>query len=277
MQPTNQPAVLPIDQELPAKIAVRIMNNLSDAARLERIADVRIGLGYTAVMLADDSVGVAFTFSHQAQGGCAIFNGLRPLVNRPASDLLALLPSPDRIEAAVGLACANALINRDRPDYLDGDILDYLQIRPEDHVGMVGHFGPLVSTVEQRARKLTIFEQVTHASEKIRPAAEAEQTLGQCQMALITATSIINHTIAGLLKAARGCREVAILGASTPLLPEAFAGEKVTMLSGVVVQKTAPVLQIVSESGGMHQFRPHLRKVTLRITNPQTETLRATK
>ncbi len=90
------------------RVAKRIVSCLLEAASRARVFDVRIGLGYTAVMLVDGRTGVAFTFRDQAPGGCAMFNGIRPLSTRPAADLLVLLESQDTIEAGVGLACANA-------------------------------------------------------------------------------------------------------------------------------------------------------------------------
>jgi uncharacterized protein (DUF4213/DUF364 family) len=90
--------------------------------------------------------------------------------------------------------------------------------------------------------------------------------LPRCQIALITATSIITHTVDSLLGAARGCRHVALLGASTPLLAAAFSTARVTTLSGVVVAAPEEVLRVVSEGGGMRQFGPHVRKVTLRAS-----------
>ena len=250
-----------------AGVAARIVTRLLDSARATLVSDVRIGLGYTAVMVEGGSVGVAYTFRDQARGGCSVFTGIRTLASRPASDLLVFLESRDPIEAGVGLACANGLMNRDRDGYLEGDVLDHLDLRPEDHVGMVGHFGPLVSTIQSRVRSLTVFGRVDQPSGFLRPQEEAEDALPRCQVALVTATSIINHTVDGLLKAARGCREVAVLGASTPLLAQAFSAEKVTMLSGVVVKEPTEVLRIVSEGGGMRQFSPHVRKVTVKGIN----------
>jgi uncharacterized protein (DUF4213/DUF364 family) len=218
-------------------------------------------------LLEGGGLGVAFTFRDRAKGGCSVFSGIRPLSKRPASDLLVLLVSQDPIEAGVGLACANALANRDGSGFLDGDLMAHLDLRPEDRVGMVGHFGPLVGQIQQRARSLIVFERVDRPSGLLRPADEAKETLPQCQVGLITATSIINHTIDGLLRAAADCREVAILGASTPLLPAAFAGEKVTLLSGVIAKDPEEVLRIVSEGGGMRLFRSHVRKVSLKSTS----------
>jgi len=257
--------------------AKRLIAGLTNAAQTVVVDDVRIGLGYTAVKLAGDRTGVAYTFRDQAQGGCSVFHGLRPLVGRSAADLLPLLESPDAIEAGVGLACANALANHDDPAQLGGDILDHLAIGPEDEVGMVGNFGPLVAELQRRARSLTIFERVSPPTVLLRPQEEAISMLPRCQIALITATSIINQTIDALLDAVRGCRQVALLGASTPLRANAFAATNVAMLSGVVVTAPDEVLRVVSEGGGMRQFSPYVRKVTVKVPPPEPSLERSTR
>lgn len=251
-------------------VAAGLVSHLLDAAMETRVSDVRIGLGYTAVMLADGRTGVAFTFRDLAEGGCSVFRGIRPLSTRPAADLLVLLESQDAIEAGVGLACANALANNGDPAHLEGDILEHLSLRRDDHVGMVGSFGPLISTIQERVHSLTVFERIEHPSGLLRPQKEALEVLPSCQVALITATAIINRTVDGLLEAAAGSREVALLGASTPLLAEIFDARKVTLLSGVVVKQPKEVLRVVSEGGGMRQFSPYVRKVTVRVGTPKS-------
>jgi uncharacterized protein (DUF4213/DUF364 family) len=263
----------PPDETARASVAARLVSRLLDAAASARAADVRVGLGYTAVLLDDGRAGLAFTFRDLAPGGCSALEGSAPLCGRPAADLLALLESGDTIEASLGLACANALANRDRPDQLAGDVLDRLALRPDDRVGMVGHFGPLVEPILGKARSLTVFERVDRPTSLIRPPEDAEEELPHCEVALITATSIINHTVDGLLHAARGCREVVLLGASTPLLPEVFAAGEVTLLSGVVVRDPPEVLRVVSEARGMRQFGPHVRKVTVRAGGSRGPTM----
>jgi uncharacterized protein (DUF4213/DUF364 family) len=248
-------------------VAVRIVGRLLGAAREARASDVRIGLGYTAVLLDDGRAGVAFTFRDLAPGGCCAFGGVGSLRGRPAADLLVLLESRDVIQAGVGLACANALTCRAEAAYLEGDVLDHLELRSDDRVGMVGHFGPLVEPILARARSLTVFERVDRARGLVRPQEEAESTLPCCQVALITATCVVNHTIDALLKAARGCREVVLLGASTPMMPEVFDGAPVTLLSGIVVREPGEVLRVISEGGGAREFGPYVRKVTLQGVN----------
>jgi len=84
-------------------------------------------------------------------------------------------------------------------------------------------------------------------------------------VAVITSTSILNHTVDAILNAARTCREVVLLGASTPILPEVFTDTPVKILSGVVVTDTEKIMRIVSEGGGMRLFKNYIRKVNVRL------------
>lgn len=240
------------------------------------VADARIGLGYTAVLLASGELGLAYTFRDEVKTCCTAFRGPRPLAGRPAGELLPLLESESPLEAGVGLACANALAARrralapqnDGQRLHGGDVLEEIDVQPEDQVAMVGHFEPLVEGLRRRVRSLTVFERLSEPDGDLRPAREAIALLPTCQVALITSTSIINHSVDELLGACAGCREVVLLGPSTPLLPEVFLGTAVTLLSGVQVVQAARVLQAVSEGGGMSEFRPHVRKVNIRLERP---------
>jgi uncharacterized protein (DUF4213/DUF364 family) len=247
------------------RVTERIAEILAGKAREKNVADVRIGLGYTAVLLDDGCAGVAYTFRGEAGGGCSVFHALRPISGRPAFDLLSLVESADPIEAAVGLACANAITNRQDRKFDVGDILDHLDVGPDDSVGMVGHFQPLVGRLKERCGSLTIFERIEEPEDNIRPVKEVGDLLPKCQVSLITGTSIINQTIDGLLDAAKSCRQVAVLGASTPMLPEVFSGSNVTLLSGVIVEDPKEILRVVSEGGGMRLFKPYIRKVNLSV------------
>ncbi len=245
-------------------IAGKIASAVEGQAAEQLVTDVRIGLGYTAVELANGRVGVAFTFRESVRGCCCASMGTHFLSGRPATEIATLAESADPIEAAVGLACVNALANEPDGGLSEGDVLERLGLRPDDRVVMIGHFQPLVPGVEENSRSLTVFDQRTEPDGSIHTPEEALDALSRCQVALVTATAIINHTIDELLANAASCREVAIIGASTPLLPDVFAAANVTLLSGVVVQKPKEVLRVVSEGGGMRQFKPYVRKVNLR-------------
>lgn len=230
-----------------------------------RVRDVRIGLGYTAVLLEDNRIGVALTFHEKVKKGCTVFSGLYPLAGRDASELLALLESGDPVETAVGLATANALTNTVKDTLREGDSLEALSIQPGDKVGMVGFFAPMLPRLKEMTSSIFIFERIPQKQGDLLPEEEAFRLLPQCQIALITSTSILNHTVDRLLEASAACREVVLLGASTPLLPGAFTGTPVTHLSGIVVTEPQEILRIVSEGRGMRYFRKSVKKVNLRL------------
>jgi uncharacterized protein len=246
-------------------IADELRTHLTSVAAEQRVADVRIGLGYTAVLLEDGNVGVAYTFRENAGTGCSVFTGRRPLAGRTTTELLEYLASNDGVECAVGLAVANALANRRRPEQHEGDILEMLSVGFTDRVGMVGYFGPLVAPLEKRVRELVIFERNVARSRRVLPAEEALGQLPQCDVALITSTALILGDLDRLLEAAAHCREVALVGASTPLAPAVFGPRGVTLLSGITVTDGSGILQVVSEGGGMGFFGKRIRKVNVRL------------
>jgi uncharacterized protein len=245
-------------------IAGIISDTLQHLSEPLKAADVRIGLGYTAVLLEDGAAGVAYTFRDEPSRGCSVFQGERPLAGKSAYDLLTYLDSDDRVEAAVGLATANALANRSKPELAYGDLLSNIEIKPDDAVGMVGFFSPLIQPIRAKAASLKIFERVKYRTEEILPEELAAEQLPHCQVALITSTAIINHTIDALLEASQSCREVILLGASTPLIREILNETPVTCLSGVVVARPLKILQIISEAGGMQFFKDNVKKVNLK-------------
>jgi uncharacterized protein (DUF4213/DUF364 family) len=243
-------------------ISERIQDHLKDKAEI-RVKDVRVGLRYTAVLLENGRAGVAFTFSDAMTREWPVLEGLHPLGGRLASDLLALLQSRNKIEMAVGLATANALANIPEDGLLHGDALEYLHITSQDRVGMVGYFAPVVPKLRNLTSHVTIFEQDRDRGEGCYPEEDAYRLLPECQVAMITSTAILNHTIDKLLDSARPCREVALMGPTTPLLPQVFDQTPVTLLSGVIVSRPDEILRIVSEGGGIRLFKDHVMKVNL--------------
>lgn len=244
-------------------IRKRILDQLQPAARDRTVADVRIGLGYTAVMLDDGRTGLALTVLQDGPRGCSLFDGELPLEGRQARAMLELIRSRDRIETALGLATANALANAHAGEMHHGDILEFIRPRPTDRVGMVGMFGPLLGPLRQRAKEVIVFERDRDKGDDFRPETAIREQLPRCDIALITATSIVNHSMDGFLHAAANCRETAILGPTTPLLPEVFRETPVTCLSGVIVSSPSDALRVVSSAGGMKHLKRFVDKVNL--------------
>ena len=84
-------------------------------------------------------------------------------------------------------------------------------------------------------------------------------------MAIITATTLLNGTLEGILSELGRPRHVALIGPSTPLCEEIFRGSPVTHLGGSAIVDAAGLLRVVSEGGGTPAMRPYLRFVNTKV------------
>ena len=210
-------------------------------------------------------MGLAYTWQSVPKTECTVFKGLRPLAGNPAGTVIELLRSEDTLAVTIALATANAVLNNSPKDALVGDLTKTLDLRATDTVVMVGAFLPVIEQLKDRVASLSVFERNPALGKDFLPAEKAFDQLPRSTVAIVTATSILNDTINRILEAAGNCREVVMLGASTPLCPEVFVGTSVTALSGVQVEDAAAVAQVISEGGGMKTFKNHVRKITLRV------------
>jgi uncharacterized protein (DUF4213/DUF364 family) len=240
----------------------RLHEAVSPLAGDHRVVDLRIGLGYTGVLLDDGRCGLAYTFRDAAPTrGCNVLDEAGGLAGRRAADLAQSARSPDPIAAAIGLATLNALA--EPPAGEGGDVLERLALGPRDEVGMVGFFRPLVEPLRRRVAALHVFERRADAAAGILPSEATEEILPRCRVVILTATSLLNRTVDGLLARCRNAEEIVLLGPSTPLYPAFFAERGVTLLSGVWVSDGPMALRIISEGGGTRRLQPALRKVVL--------------
>jgi uncharacterized protein (DUF4213/DUF364 family) len=237
---------------------------LADRAPGVLVQDVRIGLGYTAVRLNTGACGLAYTFREEAGEGCSVVQRAGSIAGRQVTELAGWAKELNAVTAAVGLATLNALIEAPLGT-TEEDIASALRVKPSDVVGMVGYFGPLIDFLTKRAAKLHIFERRPTGDGRVLPDWAAAALLPECDVVLLSATTIANRTIDSLLEWPRHAREIALLGPSTPMVPDLFAARGVTLLSGVQVIDADRVLQIVSEGGGTRSFGTAVRKLVLRL------------
>jgi hypothetical protein len=251
-------------------IADELVECVRKKAQRRTAEDVRIGLGYTAVRLDDGSCGLTFTFRDEAAECCSVLREAGSMAGRRAIELAEWVRSPEAIPAAVGLATVNALI----PEPVgarEADVARILQAGPDDVVGMVGYFAPLVDELRNRTKALHIFERRAHGEAELLPDWETVRILPECSVVILSATALINRTMDDLLERCTTAREIAIVGPSTPLLPRVFAKRRVTLLSGVRVVDAERVLSVVSEGGGTRQFGRAVQKLCLRIAHQDDE------
>jgi uncharacterized protein len=245
-------------------ILKRLYEQISSSAKNHRITDLRIGLGYIGVRLDNYSTGIAAVLFDALPPGCTVVSAAGNVAGSPATDLLQyLIGGKNPLEIAIGLATANALIEQSPNDAVDDrEATTYLNLQKGVKVAMVGLFAPLVSRIRATGAELIIIEK-NSARIKILGDAEKNDALKSCDVAIITATTLINNTFEETINLLGTPRAVAIMGPSTPLMPAIFRDTPVTHLGGVTVADSFRVMQIISEGGGTPALRPYLRFVNL--------------
>lgn len=227
------------------------------------IADLRLGLGYTLVELSDGRAGLAWT-GVKTSGSCTHLRQAGGLLGIGAGELLAWLESKVALERSIGLATFNALNQLVDRELLEVEAISLLQLKTSDHVVMVGYFAPLLPKIKEVGCELAIVELVDQPG--VLNVAQGMKALAECDVAIITSTSIITDTVDGLLAALRKNRAAVMLGPSTPVCPEAFAGTRITQLSGAYVVGSAleKAKAVVSQGGGTMLLRKFIRFASVR-------------
>ncbi|MEW6584580.1 MAG: DUF364 domain-containing protein [Nitrospirota bacterium] len=249
-----------------SEIAQRLYEHIPKRDTAGKVEEVRVGLGYVAVALDKKHTGLAAVLRQDLEFHCGILAKAGTLSGTPASDLLNyLVNGRNPLERALGLATANAILGAGVPDE-ENDTIALMNLSPSDHVVMIGFFRPLVPRIEQTGAELTVLEKQKNrapALPHILSFKSRGDILKSCSVAIITATTILNNTLEAILNDLENPRWVCILGPSTPLCRNIFAGTPVTHLGGSVVLNRQKVMQIVSEGGGTPSMRPYLRFVNL--------------
>lgn len=241
-------------------ISRHIHEYLSSRSRELHVEEVRIGLGYVGVLLEGDRPGLSALLRNELPPGCGTLDKAGTLAGSDASELLDLLVNGrNPLEKALGLATANAIICPDIAEEPERDSIALMNLSPADRVAMVGYFGPLVERIRKTGANLRIIEKNPNRMEEILDRKDSDKILEECSVAIITATSILNNTIEEILNRLGNPRHVTILGPSTPMCGEAFAGTPVTHLGGSVILDHRKIMQIISEGGGTPDMRPCLR------------------
>jgi len=241
-------------------IIEELLSLAEDELKERKATDVRIGMSYTGVLLDDQSFGLAYSFREEASECCEVVDKAGGLEG-DAWELAKLSLTPHAVDSSVGVATLNAVLNRN-VEGDEGDVLDFLDLKKDDKVGMVGNFKPLVNRMGGDAPELYIFERKPQGGD-VYPDWAAEQFLPEVDIAMITGTAVVNKTIDHLIELSKNAREIAILGPSTPMAPEVFKKRGVTLLSGMVVEDIEKALKIISQGGGTRKINKVSRKISL--------------
>jgi hypothetical protein len=162
--------------------------------------------------------GLASTF-HEEHPYHRAVRDVGSLRQKSALELAQYAQSDNILEASIGLAAINSLIDVDEAKCTEENAFDILARKGKDrNIAVIGHF-PWVSKLRDVAKELWVIEQRPQEGEL--PAEAVEEVLPQADVVGITGTSFINHTVEKLLDLGKSSF-IVLIGPTSPLSPVLF-------------------------------------------------------
>jgi uncharacterized protein (DUF4213/DUF364 family) len=215
-------------------LAAALLDSVKDRdARVDRVC---VGLHWTAV--GSRAVGMSHTYKTSRKVELA---GSGDLEGGSAFEMAERMLSWEPLEASLGVAALNSLIDAKGEI---GNVKDLILERaPGRTVTVIGRF-PFNDDIRKVAGKAYFLEMEPRRDEL--PATAAERVIPRSDMAIITATALINHTLQRLLElTVKGECYAVVLGPSTPMLPVLF-DLGVDVLAGLKVKDQEALFKSIS-------------------------------
>ncbi|MDY6971848.1 MAG: DUF364 domain-containing protein [Thermodesulfobacteriota bacterium] len=231
------------------------------------------GLFFTGVKLSNGAGGVCFTpVKEIPEAVCCpssagrIFNpgkvrGLK------AAEAISALSSQEPLKVAAAIATLNALSSifwsREKEKgfaiKLHMDALDVVRMPEGTSVAVVGAIIPVLRALKVRGGTWWVIEQDPRTLRKDEvqhyvPAKDSEDVISKADVLIITGVTLVNFTLDRILTAARPGAEIAVMGPTASMLPEAFFERGVRVIGGVWVKKPDELLDVLAAGGSGYHF-----------------------
>ncbi len=228
---------------------VNILDDLLNGLDIDApVRSILVGVHWTVV--CSRHCGMAATLMDNHVHGHSQVRDVGRLHTKSAGELAEYARSDNPLEASIGIAAINSLLEVDERQAVEINAVDVLIEHSQGKkVALVGHF-PFIPRLRPAVGQLWVIEQ--RPAEGDYPAEAAPDLIPQADVVAITSTALINHTLDGLLRLCRPDALVMMLGPSTPLSPLLF-NHGVGILSGSRIVDDAAVLRTVGQGATFQQ------------------------
>ena len=228
---------------------MRILSDIISAVKKDyKITEIHTCIHWTAV--SSLGCGLSSTFKGDSVPHEPV-RGVGDLAKKTALEVVEYARSNNPVEASIGMAALNSLIEVDEDRCIDLNAFDILAEKARGkNVCIVGHF-PYIPRMRKLAKRLWVIEK--RPQEGDLPAEQAENVMPIADVVAITGTSFINNTVDELLSL---CRDsfVMMVGATSPLSPVLF-DYGVDMIAGSRVIDPQRAIRCISEGATFRQIR----------------------
>ncbi len=237
------------------KILDDLISNLDFDAPVQ---DIRLGVFHTAVLTRH--CGLAATLPQDAleQDGPLVKNP-GDLLKKSARELVQLAYSEYLLEASIGMATINSLLEVDEDRCVELNAFDLIAEKGKGkRIAIVGHF-PFTPKLREIAGELWVIEKRPREGDFTED--QAENLIGNADVVGLTGSAVINHSLEHLLTLCRPHSYVVVLGGTAPLSPILF-DYGADAVSGTRVVDDELVLRSISQGANFRQVKG-IRKLTM--------------
>ncbi|MFU8772258.1 MAG: Rossmann-like domain-containing protein, partial [Anaerolineales bacterium] len=226
-------------------------DDLLDSITLDApVRSVLVGAHWTAV--CSRHCGLASTLLGDQPHGHEKVRDVGSLHHKSARELAEFAKSDNLLEASIGVAAMNSLLDVDIDQAVEVNAGQVLADRGTGKkIALVGHF-PFIPKLRQVASQLWVIEQ--RPAEGEYPVEAAADLIPQAEIVALTGSAIINHTLDNLLELCHPDALVVVLGPSTPLSRLLF-DYGVRILSGARVINETDALKTISQGATFQQVQ----------------------
>jgi len=253
-----------------ARLAKKKLAAEYEAITVERVV---IGIFFSGVKLSNGCAGLSYTpVKDVPEAVCCpssagrIFDPFK-IKGMSAAEVLNALNSNEPIKAAAAMATLNALsavcwergLTDEYRIQMDADAVDAVRMPADRTVALIGAFVPVLRKLKARGGRWWVIEQdprTLKADELAHfiPADQSRQIIAAADVLIITGVTLVNHTLETILDATRPDAEIAVIGPTASLLPDALFKRGVRVMGGVRVKKPDELLDVLSVGGSGYHF-----------------------
>ncbi|MBN1276583.1 MAG: DUF364 domain-containing protein [Deltaproteobacteria bacterium] len=240
---------------------MKILDDLVSVLDVEAsVKDIRQGIFHTGVMTR--YCGLAATLPKDAlRQEPPYVKEPGFLIDKSASELVRFAWSESILEAAIGMAAINSLLEVDQTICIELNAAEIIMEKGKGKkVAIVGHF-PFVPKVREAADTLWVIEKNPGYGDFSEN--DADSLIPQADIVAITGTSLTNHSFDHLINLCNPKAFIILLGDTAPLSP-IFFDYGVDAVSGTRVVDPVLALRCISEGANFRQIRGTRRLTILK-------------
>jgi len=248
-------------------IKYRILDAAAPYLEGKTVKDLVIGISLIGCQLSDDSLGVSYMLRHGLPPECSAFGYAQEAIGKPAAEIARwFVDGQDNLQRSIGNAVLTAASQAlDIADDTDTACFFGMDIKPTDTLGMIGLIKPVAKVLENKVKEFYVFDagasafgnNVQLCSMDMQP-----EILPKCTKMIITGSSTINGSIDELLAMCSNAEQIALVGSSTPMFPEAWKETNVLSLAGSWWKNGEKdnLFKAISLGGGIAQVQAYVQK-----------------